>query len=108
MCGGLPACLLSPPRAGLAACGAEVVREGGGGRGARSAESNGASWLPWKRQQVQRAQWHCGVEKIVSYKTFRLDTVTTMSCAFSPVMSKCLRATLVTVCTGGDPLLLSP
>lgn len=32
-----PACLLSPPRAGLAVCGAEVVREGGAGEGVERA-----------------------------------------------------------------------
>ena len=44
-----------------------------------------------------------------SYKTLFFNTVTTISCAFSPVMNKSLYAAIITICTSrDDPLSLMP
>ena len=71
-------------------------------------ESNASYLFPWKLQQILRAQKHCLIEKILSYKTLFFNIVTTIGCAFLPAMNV-LQATFVAICvTGGDPLSLSP
>ena len=60
-------------------------------------KSNVFSLFPWKPQQVQRVQWHCWIEKILSY-THYISAVTTVSCAFLSVMNMSLYATLVRIC----------
>ena len=61
-------------------------------------ESNTSDLFPWKLQQVPRAQHHCLIEQILSYKTVFVNTVTTISSAFLLVMNKNLHAMLAKVC----------
>ena len=59
-------------------------------------KSNASNLLLWKLQQ--RAQWHCAVEQILSYRTLHFNIVTAISYAFSPVINKSLHVTLVKIC----------
>ena len=53
---------------------------------------------------IQRAQLHCLIELILSYKTLFFNIVTTISYAFLLTMSKSLHAMLMKICTSrGDP-----
>ena len=73
-----------------------------------SSKNNTSYLFPWKLQQILRAQKHCLIEKILSYKTLFFNVVTTIGCAFLPAVNV-LQATFVAICvTGGDPLSLSP
>ena len=48
------------------------------------------------------------IEQILSYNRLFFNTVTTTSCAFSPVMNESLPATFIKICTSrGDPLFHS-
>ena len=72
-------------------------------------ESNASYVLPWKLQQIKRAQEHYLIEQTLSYQTPLFNIVITITIAFSPAMSKSLYAVFVTTCTsGGDPLVYSP
>ena len=52
-----------------------------------------------------RYKEHNNTQQILSYKALLLNIITTISCAFSPVMNKSLHILSVNICTsGGDPL----
>ena len=61
-------------------------------------KSNVSYLFPWKLQQIQRAQQHYWIEKILSDKTLVFNIVTTINYAFSPVMNKTLHTMLVKIC----------
>jgi len=62
-------------------------------------ESDASYLFSWKIQQVQRAQWHCLIEQILSYKILFFNIVTTISYKFLRAMNKSLHAVLVKSCT---------
>ena len=52
-----------------------------------------------------RYKEHNNTQQILSYKTLLLNIITTISCAFSPVMNKILHVALIKICTNrGGPL----
>ena len=66
-------------------------------------ESNASYLFPWKLRDTKNTITL--IDQIFSYKTVLSNTVTAMSCAFSPAENKCLHATVIKICAiGGDPL----
>ena len=61
-------------------------------------ESNVSYLLPWKLQQIQRAQQCYLIEQILRNKTLFFNTVTTTNYAFSPTVNNSLHDTPVKIC----------
>ena len=60
-------------------------------------DTNASYLFPWKWQQIQRAEKHSWIEKILSYKTLFFNVVTAISYAFLPVMYKNKHVMLVKI-----------